>query len=183
MMRHVEAVRISLKKRTPALRGHASDGTQPPGLRWVQSISIAIMQRMKGVAWTSIMIQQFLPGSTWWGCAPVSPQCTKTCGVGVRMRDVKCYQGRELVRGCDPLTKPVAKQTCTLQPCPTEPPGNNKKNPFMSKEEDVECVHDGLTNNIKYKNSSILLFIFFSNFCKKIRIKTSLNNLLYKSNF
>uniref|UniRef100_A0A4W6CSH0 ADAMTS like 2 n=1 Tax=Lates calcarifer TaxID=8187 RepID=A0A4W6CSH0_LATCA len=48
--------------------------------------------------------------------------CTKTCGVGVRMRDVKCYQGRELVRGCDPLTKPVAKQTCTLQACPTEPP-------------------------------------------------------------
>lgn len=57
-------------------------------------------------------------------CAPVRPQCTKTCGVGVRMRDVKCYQGRELVRGCDPLTKPVSKQTCTLQPCPTEPPGN-----------------------------------------------------------
>lgn len=57
-------------------------------------------------------------------CAPVCPQCTKTCGVGVRMRDVKCYQGRELVRGCDPLTKPVSKQTCTLQPCPTEPPGN-----------------------------------------------------------
>ena len=39
------------------------------------------------------------------------------------MRDVKCYQGRELVRGCDPMTKPVAKQTCALQPCPTEPPG------------------------------------------------------------
>lgn len=54
---------------------------------------------------------------------PPSSQCTKTCGVGVRMRDVKCYQGRELVRGCDPLTKPVSKQTCTLQPCPTEPPG------------------------------------------------------------
>lgn len=58
-----------------------------------------------------------------WLTALLRPQCTKTCGVGVRMRDVKCYQGRELVRGCDPLTKPVAKQTCTLQPCPTEPPG------------------------------------------------------------
>ncbi|XP_028271093.1 ADAMTS-like protein 2 [Parambassis ranga] len=56
-----------------------------------------------------------------WYTTPWS-ECTKTCGVGVRMRDVKCYQGRELVRGCDPLTKPVAKQTCTLQPCPTEPP-------------------------------------------------------------
>lgn len=57
------------------------------------------------------------------GSACVYHQCTKTCGVGVRMRDVKCYQGRDLVRGCDPLTKPVAKQTCTLQACPTEPPG------------------------------------------------------------
>ncbi|TKS78181.1 ADAMTS-like protein 2 [Collichthys lucidus] len=62
-----------------------------------------------------------------WYTTPWS-ECTKTCGVGVRMRDVKCYQGRDLVRGCDPLTKPPAKQTCTLQPCPTEPPGtlNNK---------------------------------------------------------
>lgn len=51
-------------------------------------------------------------------------QCTKTCGIGVRMRDVKCYQGKDLVRGCDPLVKPVGKQTCDLQPCPTEPPGN-----------------------------------------------------------
>lgn len=50
-------------------------------------------------------------------------QCTKTCGIGVRMRDVKCYQGKDIVRGCDPLVKPVGKQTCDLQPCPTEPPG------------------------------------------------------------
>lgn len=41
------------------------------------------------------------------------------------MRDVKCYQGKEIVRGCDPLLKPVAKQTCDLQACPTQPPGNN----------------------------------------------------------
>ncbi|XP_018601974.1 ADAMTS-like protein 2 [Scleropages formosus] len=59
-----------------------------------------------------------------WYTTPWS-ECTKTCGVGVRMRDVKCYQGREIVRGCDPLTKPVAKQTCALQPCPTEPPDEN----------------------------------------------------------
>ncbi|XP_048835152.1 ADAMTS-like protein 2 [Brienomyrus brachyistius] len=59
-----------------------------------------------------------------WYTTPWS-ECTKTCGVGVRMRDVKCYQGRELVRGCDPLTKPVAKQTCALQPCPTAPPDEN----------------------------------------------------------
>lgn len=51
------------------------------------------------------------------------PQCTKTCGVGVRMRDVKCYQGADIVRGCDPLVKPVGRQACDLQPCPTEPPG------------------------------------------------------------
>ncbi|XP_076853855.1 ADAMTS-like protein 2 [Brachyhypopomus gauderio] len=59
-----------------------------------------------------------------WYTTPWS-ECTKTCGVGVRMRDVKCYQGRELVRGCDPLTKPVNKQTCALQTCPTEPPDEN----------------------------------------------------------
>ncbi|XP_029816428.1 ADAMTS-like protein 2 [Manacus vitellinus] len=51
--------------------------------------------------------------------------CTKTCGIGVRMRDVKCYQGKDIVRGCDPLVKPVGKQTCDLQPCPTEPPDDS----------------------------------------------------------
>lgn len=39
------------------------------------------------------------------------------------MRDVKCYQGTDVVRGCDPLVKPVGRQACDLQPCPTEPPG------------------------------------------------------------
>ncbi|XP_053939878.1 ADAMTS-like protein 2 isoform X5 [Cuculus canorus] len=57
-----------------------------------------------------------------WYTTPWS-ECTKTCGIGVRMRDVKCYQGKDIVRGCDPLVKPVGKQTCDLQPCPTEPPG------------------------------------------------------------
>ncbi|XP_060697223.1 ADAMTS-like protein 2 [Hemiscyllium ocellatum] len=52
-------------------------------------------------------------------------ECTKTCGVGVRMRDVKCYQGKEIVRGCDPLLKPVAKQSCELQACPTQPPDDS----------------------------------------------------------
>uniref|UniRef100_A0A8D0CA45 ADAMTS like 2 n=1 Tax=Salvator merianae TaxID=96440 RepID=A0A8D0CA45_SALMN len=59
-----------------------------------------------------------------WYTTPWS-ECTKTCGIGVRMRDVKCYQGRDLVRGCDPLVKPVGKQTCDLQPCPTEPPDDS----------------------------------------------------------
>ncbi|XP_051893437.1 ADAMTS-like protein 2 [Pristis pectinata] len=52
-------------------------------------------------------------------------ECTKTCGVGIRMRDVKCYQGKEIVRGCDPLLKPVAKQSCDLQACPTQPPDDS----------------------------------------------------------
>ena len=39
------------------------------------------------------------------------------------MRDVKCYQGTDIVRGCDPLVKPVGRQACDLLPCPTEPPG------------------------------------------------------------
>ncbi|XP_053863041.1 ADAMTS-like protein 2 isoform X2 [Malaclemys terrapin pileata] len=59
-----------------------------------------------------------------WYTTPWS-ECTKTCGVGVRMRDVKCYQGTDIVRGCDPLVKPVGKQTCDLQPCPTEPPDDS----------------------------------------------------------
>ncbi|NWQ83055.1 ATL2 protein, partial [Columbina picui] len=60
-------------------------------------------------------------------CHPRVPcsLCTKTCGIGVRMRDVKCYQGKDIVRGCDPLVKPVGKQTCDLQPCPTEPPDDS----------------------------------------------------------
>eukprot|EP00062_Callorhinchus_milii_P014797 gi/632964368/ref/XP_007898365.1/ PREDICTED: ADAMTS-like protein 2 [Callorhinchus milii] len=49
-------------------------------------------------------------------------ECTKTCGVGVRTRDVKCYQDKEIIRGCDPLLKPVAKQTCDLEECPTPAP-------------------------------------------------------------
>ncbi|XP_072345052.1 ADAMTS-like protein 2 isoform X1 [Scyliorhinus torazame] len=52
-------------------------------------------------------------------------ECTKSCGVGVRMRDVKCYQGKEIVRGCDPLLKPVAKLSCDLLTCPTQPPDDS----------------------------------------------------------
>ncbi|KAM8933589.1 ADAMTS-like protein 2 [Pelodytes ibericus] len=59
-----------------------------------------------------------------WYTTPWS-ECSKTCGVGVRMRDVKCYQGMDIVRGCDPLVKPVGKQTCDLLPCPTEPPDDS----------------------------------------------------------
>ncbi|XP_053551933.1 ADAMTS-like protein 2 [Bombina bombina] len=61
-----------------------------------------------------------------WYTTPWS-ECSKTCGVGVRMRDVKCYQGMDIVRGCDPLIKPVGKQTCDLQPCPTDPPVSTRK--------------------------------------------------------
>ncbi|KAM6182886.1 ADAMTS-like protein 2 [Erethizon dorsatum] len=59
-----------------------------------------------------------------WYTSPWS-ECTKTCGVGVRMRDVKCYQGTDIVRGCDPLVKPVGRQACDVQPCPTEPPDDS----------------------------------------------------------
>lgn len=56
-------------------------------------------------------------------------QCTKTCGRGVQVREVKCYQGEDLViRGhsCDSALKPEARQSCELQSCPTEPPGNHR---------------------------------------------------------
>ncbi|XP_058498964.1 ADAMTS-like protein 2 isoform X2 [Solea solea] len=52
-------------------------------------------------------------------------QCSKTCGSGVQVREVKCYQGEELVaRGlsCDLALKPEARQSCEIQSCPTEAP-------------------------------------------------------------
>uniref|UniRef100_H2ZWM1 Si:ch211-267e7.3 n=1 Tax=Latimeria chalumnae TaxID=7897 RepID=H2ZWM1_LATCH len=52
-------------------------------------------------------------------------QCSKTCGSGVKVREVKCYQGEELGQGCDPTAKPEVKQTCQIQPCPTEAPDEN----------------------------------------------------------
>uniref|UniRef100_F6VC49 PLAC domain-containing protein n=1 Tax=Monodelphis domestica TaxID=13616 RepID=F6VC49_MONDO len=60
------------------------------------------------------------PCSIWFTTA--WSQCSKTCGVGLRLREVKCYQGEELGQGCDPTSKPEAKQTCQIQPCPTELP-------------------------------------------------------------
>lgn len=53
-------------------------------------------------------------------------QCTKTCGRGVQVREVKCYQGEDLViRGhsCDSALKPDARQSCETQRCPPEPTG------------------------------------------------------------
>lgn len=54
-------------------------------------------------------------------------QCSKTCGRGVQVREVKCYQGEELVtRGhsCDSTLKPEVKQSCEIQSCPTEAPAS-----------------------------------------------------------
>uniref|UniRef100_A0A8D2QRY6 PLAC domain-containing protein n=1 Tax=Zosterops lateralis melanops TaxID=1220523 RepID=A0A8D2QRY6_ZOSLA len=60
------------------------------------------------------------PCSTWFTTS--WSQCSKTCGAGVRLREVKCYQGEALAQGCDPSAKPEARQTCQLQTCPTEAP-------------------------------------------------------------
>lgn len=63
------------------------------------------------------------PCSKWFTTA--WSQCSKTCGSGVQVREVKCYQGDELVtRGhsCDSALKPDARQSCEVQSCPTEPP-------------------------------------------------------------
>ncbi|XP_018114016.1 ADAMTS-like protein 2 isoform X2 [Xenopus laevis] len=51
--------------------------------------------------------------------------CSKTCGSGLQVREVKCYQGEEVGHGCDPATKPESKQSCQLQSCPTEAPEEN----------------------------------------------------------
>uniref|UniRef100_A0A8C8RDZ4 PLAC domain-containing protein n=1 Tax=Pelusios castaneus TaxID=367368 RepID=A0A8C8RDZ4_9SAUR len=60
------------------------------------------------------------PCATWFTTA--WSQCSKTCGAGLRLREVKCYQGEALGHGCDVAAKPDAKQTCQLQVCPTEAP-------------------------------------------------------------
>ncbi|XP_066482093.1 ADAMTS-like protein 2 [Tiliqua scincoides] len=60
------------------------------------------------------------PCSTWFSTS--WSQCSKTCGIGLRFREVKCYQGEALGQGCDLASKPEAKQTCQLQLCPTDTP-------------------------------------------------------------
>ncbi|XP_078499762.1 ADAMTS-like protein 2 isoform X1 [Lissotriton helveticus] len=60
------------------------------------------------------------PCSTWFTTS--WSQCSATCGAGQQVREVKCYQGEQLGQGCDPESKPEARQTCELQPCPTEAP-------------------------------------------------------------
>ncbi|KAM6948265.1 ADAMTS-like protein 2 [Aplochiton taeniatus] len=49
-------------------------------------------------------------------------QCSKTCGSGVHVREVRCYQGEELGHSCDSALKPEARQMCEVQPCPTHTP-------------------------------------------------------------
>ncbi|KAG2461536.1 ATL2 protein, partial [Polypterus senegalus] len=49
-------------------------------------------------------------------------QCSKTCGTGVKVRETKCYQGEEVGHSCDTSTKPESRQSCEIQPCPTEIP-------------------------------------------------------------
>ncbi|XP_028666973.2 ADAMTS-like protein 2 isoform X1 [Erpetoichthys calabaricus] len=49
-------------------------------------------------------------------------QCSKTCGTGVKVREIKCYQGEEVGHSCDTSTKPESRQSCEIQPCPTEIP-------------------------------------------------------------
>ncbi|XP_015284634.1 PREDICTED: ADAMTS-like protein 2 [Gekko japonicus] len=60
------------------------------------------------------------PCSTWFSTS--WSQCSKTCGTGLRVREVKCYQGEALGHGCDSSSKPEAKQICQLQLCPTDAP-------------------------------------------------------------
>ncbi|XP_026062244.1 ADAMTS-like protein 2 isoform X2 [Carassius auratus] len=52
-------------------------------------------------------------------------QCSKTCGIGVRVREVKCYQGEELGHSCDSTLRPEARQSCEVLPCTTEPPAED----------------------------------------------------------
>uniref|UniRef100_A0A8C5R4T4 PLAC domain-containing protein n=1 Tax=Leptobrachium leishanense TaxID=445787 RepID=A0A8C5R4T4_9ANUR len=64
------------------------------------------------------------PCDHYWASSEWGP-CSKTCGSGQQVREVKCYQGDELGQGCDPSTKPESQQVCQLPPCPTEAPEEN----------------------------------------------------------
>ncbi|TSN03382.1 ADAMTS-like protein 2 [Bagarius yarrelli] len=52
-------------------------------------------------------------------------QCSKTCGSGMRVREVRCYQGEEIGHSCDSTLKPQARQSCEVQACPTEAPAED----------------------------------------------------------
>lgn len=69
------------------------------------------------------------------------PQCTKTCGRGVQVREVKCYQGEDLViRGhsCDSALKPEARQSCETHNCPPEPTGTLTNRAFHAADAMVQ---------------------------------------------
>ncbi|XP_020566445.1 ADAMTS-like protein 2 isoform X2 [Oryzias latipes] len=70
-------------------------------------------------------------------------QCSKTCGSGVQVREVKCYQGGELVtRGnnCYPLLKPETRQNCKIQDCPADAPASVSADAFCQDKPTANCA-------------------------------------------
>lgn len=67
-------------------------------------------------------------------------QCSKTCGIGVRVREVKCYQGEELGHSCDSTLRPEARQSCEVQPCTTGPPGTVIANHKLRSPDQLEMA-------------------------------------------
>lgn len=87
----------------------------------MNSVSIAFHYKKTGLFSSGVtkLLRRTFP-------LPLAPQCTKTCGRGVRVREVKCYRGEDLeLRGhsCDSALKPEARQSCEVQKCPPEPTG------------------------------------------------------------
>lgn len=121
-------------------------------------------------------------------------QCSKTCGSGVRVREVRCYQGEEIGHSCDSTLKPQARQSCEVQACPTEAPGNThatRNNTQLPREHSITVygsTHKILIESNKktpFSNNGFMLMnvvcicTSYVSYCACMKVKTSSLRVLF----